>query len=234
VTVLSLVLVGMYTANARGQSRLDPQADVSAAEVGMIQVSGNGTVEGKPDTAYISLGFQGADASVVVAQQQAASQLNAVIARLKELGVAPRDIQTSGYNIWREEKTEQTAARFVVSNTVQVVVRNVASSGKLLDGAVQAGANSVQGISFGIEDRTALESAARQKAMASADAKAQELAKLGGVQLGKAIYIVEGDTGGGPVPLMGAPAADMAREVTQIEPGQLSVQISVTVKYEIN
>lgn len=196
---------------------------------GGISVSGEGSVDGRPDTAYINLGFQARNTSLSAAQQEAARKMNDVLTKIGALGVAEKDIQTSNYDIYREEQHDV----FVVSNSVSVTVRNIGSAGELLDRAVAAGANSVNGISFGIEDRTALEKQARETAMAAARSKAAELARLGGVKLGKPVSISEGTAPPPPVMYEMARAAAPADAATPIEPGQMKVTINVQVKYAI-
>ena len=194
-----------------------------------ITVSGEGTVEARPDTAYITLGFTAQNQSVGIAQQEAARNMSAIVEKLKALGIVERDIQTANYGIYRDQQRRL----FVVSNDVRVVIRDIQASSELLDGAVAAGANSVHGISFGIEDRAALEKQAWEKAMQNARAKAGELARLASVSLGGPTAISE-VTPPGPVVYAEAMARDSAAgSQTPIEPGELTVRMSVQVTYAI-
>jgi uncharacterized protein YggE len=222
--------VGMYTAGSASAPRQEG-AQVRTERVGGVSVSGEGAVTARPDTAYLNLGFTAENASVDAARTQAAENMTAVLNRIKALGVAEKDIQTSGYHIHRD--TERKV--FVVSNQVSVTIRDVDASGKLLDGAVAAGANSVHGISFGIEDRAALESRARAEALRVARAKAEELARLGGVQIGAPVAISEG-VSDPPIIYQEramAASADSAGAPTPIEAGEMEVRISVQVTYGI-
>jgi hypothetical protein len=208
----------------------EPTAQAQGEQRGGISVAGEGTVEARPDTAHITLGFTAENALVDVAHKQAAQNMAAVVERITALGVAAKDIQTANYSIYRDPRRKV----FVVSNDVRVVIRDIQASSKLLDGAVAAGANSVHGISFTIEDRTALEKQAREKAMQNARGKAMELARLGDVTLGKPITISE-SAPPGPIPyaeaeMRGAAAADVA---TPVKPGELTVRMSVNVTYAI-
>ncbi len=194
-----------------------------------ISVSGEGMVEARPDTAYITLGFTAENQSVGIAQKEAAQNMSAIVEKLKALGIAEKDIQTANYSIHRD----QDHNRFVVSNDVRVVIRDVQASSTLLDGAVAAGANSVHGISFGIEDHTVLEKQARGKAMQDAREKATELARLASVTLGGPTAISE-VAPPGPVVYAEAMARDLAAgSQTPVEPGELTVRMSVNVTYAI-
>lgn len=209
-----------------------PRAAQGAQEPlgGSISVAGTGTAQGKPDTAYVTLGFGSRDESLLAAQKQTAEKMAAVLDRLRRSGVAAKDIQTSQYTISRNQKKKL----FNVSNRVLVTIRDIDSAGRLLDGAVHAGANNVQGITFGIQDRAALDAEARRAAMADAKRKAATLAREGGVAVGEPISISEGaglyedpylaQTGGG---------GGGGGYETPIQPGQLTVSIGVQVRYAI-
>lgn len=228
VVAVGLAL-GIYRAGVASSPRQEGRV---AQRAGGISVSGEGAVSAKPDTAYLNLGFTAQAPSVADARRESASSMAAVIGKLKQLGVAEKDIQTSGLNIYRD----QERGVFVVSNEVRVTIRDVGASSKLLDGAVAAGANSVQGLSFAIEDRAALEDQAREKALQQARAKAEKLARLGGVRLGGAVAISEGVAA--PDPMLygraldtgGASAANMD---TPIQAGQMEVRLSVQATYAI-
>ncbi len=229
VVAIGLAL-GIYRAGAASAPPPQPTPQVEGEQRGGISVSGEGTVQAMPDTAYINLGFTAENKSVDVAHKQAAENMAAVVERITALGVAAKDIQTVNYSIYRDQERNL----FVVSNEVRVVIRNVQASSKLLDGAVAAGANSVHGISFTIEDRTALEKQAREKAMQNAREKATELARLGDVTLGKPITISE-SAPPGPIPYAEAQMRDAAGAdvATPVKPGELTVRMSVNVTYAI-
>jgi uncharacterized protein YggE len=230
VAAVALAL-GVYRAGSASAPRQQEVGQVRPQAMGGISVAGTGTVVARPDTAYLNLGFTAEDASLNAARQRSATQMSDVLAKLKQLGVAAKDIQTSSYNIWRDQERKV----FVVSNTVNVTVRNVAASSRLLDAAVAAGANNVQGVGFGIENRAALEAQAREKALQQARAKAAELARLGGVRLGGPVAISEGVSM--PEPMyareMSTGAASVQNASTPIEAGQQSVQVNVQVTFAI-
>ncbi len=226
--VVAIVFYGVSRVSTTQAQEVTPVE----TRVGGVSVSGEGKAEGRPDTAYLNLGFSAENSSLAAAREEAAKKMDSVLAKIKSLGVAEKDIQTSNYSVYRDQERDV----FVVGNDVRVTIRNVESSSKLLDEAIDAGANSVHGISFGIEDRTALEKQAREKALQDARARAEELARLGGVRLGEPVAISEGMVTPPPIIYQErAMAQDSAgaASTTPIEPGQLEVSIQVQVTYAI-
>lgn len=208
-----------------------------AAERSGISVVGEGAVTVTPSTALILFGVNVFDASLAKAQQQAAQQMDAVIARLKASGIAEQDIKTVNYSVNPEydfrDGGSPTLRGYRVINTVQVKVRRIDTVGQLIDDVVAAGATQVQGISFEAENPEALKSQARELAMANARAKAEQMANLAGVTLGRPILIEESDTGGVPPrPVPFAEAAPAAQR-TPIQPGETEVRTTVHVVYSI-
>jgi len=123
----------------------------------------------------------------------------------------------------------------MVDNTVYVTVRNLDGLGDLLDSTIAAGANSINSIQFDVADKSAAVKEARANAVEDAKTQAQELADAAGVKLGDiqniSFYdnspypVFEGKGGGG-----GAMAADTS---VSIQPGQLTISVSVNITYDI-
>ncbi len=203
-----------------------------------VTVSGQGQVSLPPDTAYLTLGVEISDPDLAVAQSTAAEQMDAVLAALKANGVADDDIQTAWYSISVERdynQPSQPITGYHVSHSVTAKVRQLDATGATLAAAVDAGANSVSGVSFGLEDPGAAVAQARELAVADARAKAEDLARLTESTLGPVISISEGASAPAmPVDL--ARNADLAADALapEINPGQSLVTLSVTVTYALN
>ncbi|MDQ3855050.1 MAG: SIMPL domain-containing protein [Chloroflexota bacterium] len=228
LTAVALAL-GVYGVSlARTPAPARQANPATAPDSRAITVSGTGSARAKPDTAYINLGFTAEEASLQKASTKAAEQMNAVLAKIKALGVSAHDIQTTNYSIYRDQQRKL----WVVSNQVSVTVRDIDSSGALLDGAVAAGANTVSGISFGIEHRADLEKQARAKAVEEARARAMELARLAGVKLGDPLTISEGAMAP-PIPYAQAGAAAAEDRSTPVQTGEMEVSLSVQLTYAI-
>lgn len=186
VAILAIVLSLLLTNPAQAQ----PVGGTSNARY--VTVIGHGEVKGVPDTAYVQIGVETEANTTQAALAQNSTQAEAIIARLKELGVAEKDIQTSSFNI---SATYDNAGRRVVgyrvSNMVSVTIRDLDQAGTLLDQVVQVGANRVYGISFGVADPTELLTQARDKAIADARMRAGQLAQSSGNNLGDILVITE-------------------------------------------
>jgi uncharacterized protein len=203
-----------------------------------VSVVGAGVVQAQPDVARITLGVEVFDQSLARAQATAASNMDAVVARLKADGIAENDIHTVSYNVspQYDQQGNQSALRgYNVQNLAEIRSTNVGGLGSLIDDAVGAGASRIYGISFEASDMESLKNQARDQAMANAQAKAQQLARDSNVTLGKAVSVEEADTGGvNPVRQNAAPGALAApASTTPIQPGMLQVSTTVNVTYAI-
>lgn len=209
-----------------------------------IWVNGEGKVTVTPDVAILSVGIESQESSVTQAQEKAAAAMNAVINQLKQSGIAEKDIRTTSFSITRvtrfdEPKQQEITIGYRVTNTVSAKIRKVADAGKVIDAVVQAGGDltRINNISFTVDDPSAFENEARQKAMANAQAKAKQLADLAGVKLGKPTYINES---GGFIPLrqeffpVPAPMPAFAGAPTPILPGEQEIRLNVQVVYDID
>lgn len=201
-----------------------------------ISVTGTGRASGEPDIAILTLGVESQKDSVAEARSTAADSMNGMIDALKEGGVAEEDIQTTRFSVqpvYDYSNNKQTLTGFIVSNIVTAKIREIDSTGDLIDAAVEAGGNlaRVENLSFTIDDPSTLEEQARRDAMAEARSRAATLADAGGVDLGDPISITESG-GVVPVDFSGARAAqDAADELTPILTGQLDVSVTVQVVY---
>jgi len=155
-----------------------------------ITVAGEGKVSGTPDVAIVTLGAEANAKTVAAARDDAAGSMNAMLKALKDGGVADKDVQTTRFTVQPQydyTKQQQTITGFTVSNIATVKIRAIDKTGELVDAAVTAGGDQarVENLVFTIDDPSALQSQAREKAMADAKQKADALAKAGGVQIGK-------------------------------------------------
>ena len=199
-----------------------------------IWVTGEGEVMVVPDIATLRLGIEAQEATVAEAQSQATEAMDRVMAALTDNGVAENDIQTQYFSIrqitrWVDE--EQVVVGYRVTNMVTTRIRDIDKAGIIIDAVAEAGGDltRIDSIGFSVDDPSAYYEQARQEAMADANAKAEQLAELAGVTLGKATYISEGIQV--PPTIRIAEAAISA--VTPISPGEVEVSISVQVAYAI-
>ena len=206
-----------------------------------ISVSGRGEVQAPADTATIDVGVQVTAASVGDARDRAAKAADAVVSSIKKNGVADPDIKTVGLSIQPQyqytKDNEPKITGYMVTNTVEAKIRKLDNLSKLVDDAVSAGGNDArfQGIRFSVEDRDKVIQQAREAAMKDAKAKADQLAKLGGVTLDKPLTISESQS---TPPTIQAAAADAKLAVgaapsTPIQPGTSSIIVEVQVRWSL-
>ena len=127
-----------------------------------------------------------------------------------------------------------TITGYNVSDTVTVIVRDIARLGALLDKAVEAGANAMYGIAFGQNDPSALLDKARPLAVADARRKAEIYASAGGAKLGRLMELNE-ETAPQPVVYPTRAYAQNAASAapTPIEPGQDKLTVVITARFEL-
>lgn len=195
----SAVLLVLVGALALGRAEFAPpvaQAQTGTESLRTITVVGEGTVRIKPDMAQANIGVEVMESSVQGASSSATATMESVLATLQQQGIEEKDIQTSGYSIWVDrpygpEGLPSDAPLYRVNNNVTVTIRDLDKVGSVLDAAIAAGANNIYGVTFGLDDHSQIESEAREKAVANAQANAQELAALNNLQMGDVLSVSE-------------------------------------------
>jgi len=238
--VLALALAGLIgcTSGSTDESELPSglRINIGSQQEG-IWVNGHGEVNAAPDTATLQLGISAQRASVAEAQAEAATAMEKVMAALQKGGVASKDIQTQYFSIqqvtrWDQDKQYEIVIGYRVSNTVAAKLREIDKSGSIIDAVAEAGGDltRVDNITFSIDDPSAYRKEARDKAVADARNKAEQIADLAGVKLGRPTYISESTSypvySQPPRVAEGAPAP-----ATPISPGEMMIRLDVQVVY---
>jgi len=215
-----------------------------------VRVFGVGEAAGAPDVARTQLGVEVHAATAEQAVADASQRMAAVIAALKQQGIAEGDLRTSQYALSFEQDAREpqpTAAapaggkpaeakpvgprgHYRASNTVTVTIRDLAKVGSVLQVAADAQANTAYGIQFDLEDDAALVNEARRLAIKDAQSAAEELAKLTGVELGEIVAITEEEPDDGQ-PTTYALAASNASAAVPVEHGEVTVRYGVQLVY---
>ncbi len=204
-----------------------------------ISVSGTGRVVISPDIADLRLGVSITAKTVKAARSANATAMTAVIAGLKKLGIAEKDIQTTTLSLspvynYANNTNPPRLTGYTLSNAVAVTIRNLDLVGDAIDGALAAGATSLDGVTFRVADETAAERQAREAAMTQAKSKAQTLATAAGVSLTGVASISETVA---PIPYpvyYGALAGAAVKDAqTPVEAGTNEVSVTVAVVYVI-
>ncbi|WP_338468284.1 SIMPL domain-containing protein [Novosphingobium sp. ZN18A2] len=205
----------------------------------VVEINATHTVNGAPDVAVVSAGVTTRAQSAVAAMRQNAEAMTGVVAKIKALGVDPKDIQTQGIRLnpqYRYNGNEpRTFLGYDASNRVSIKLHKVAETGEVLDALVAAGATDISGPDFQLEDDAAAKAAARKAAFAEARERASEYARMAGYSGVRLLEIDESVSHQGPVPMMVqarmADSAPMAK--TPVEPGEVGTSVSVTAKFEM-
>ncbi|AVX03894.1 SIMPL domain-containing protein [Maritalea myrionectae] len=215
--------------------------------ISTISIQGVGDVSAVPDMATVTSGVATDGETARDALTANSEAMAALIDVLKSSGVEDKDIQTSGFSVHpnyvHTDKRDANGYRmppkiigYRVSNNVTVAIRDLDSLGGVLDAAVTVGANTINGVNFGVSDTDELMKQARQNAMKDAIEKAELYTSAAGVDLGNIMNISENQSYS-PAPMMKMGArmemADAAMAVP-VEAGEMTYSVTVNVQWEID
>ena len=205
-----------------------------------ISVSGIGRITTVPDVADVRVGVMITRTKVRDAQSAAATAMQAVIAALRKAGIADKDVQTTSLSLqpvytYPSNGNAPRLTGYQIVNAVQATVRKLDTISDVIDGALAAGATTLDGITFRVDDPSAAETQARDAAMKNARARADALAKAAGVSITGVSSISE-QSGPVPVPMayLAAGAALDKAASTPVQVGTNEVDVSVSVLYLID
>jgi uncharacterized protein len=199
---------------------------LTAQTTATIQAQGAATLSANPDQAQITVSVITNGATAQAASQANATTSTAVQNALKALNPAPT-IQTIGYSVYPQYTGAQILTGYTASNTIQVTSSDLSSTGSLIDTASQAGANSVGGLTFSLQNPDPLKQQALTLAAKQARAHADAIAAgLGG----KTGAVVSAEEGSAYTPVVGGIAAGAA---TPIQTGQVNVTANVTITFQL-
>lgn len=264
VLIMVLVGLAGCSAAGVGAADAQPlSVNVGSQQTG-IWVSGQGKVTVTPDIAMVYLGVSAKADKVADAQAQASTAMDKIMAALASAGVDIKDIQTQSFSIQQYtnpippvtvspyEPSSGTAivpmpiapptpiepaTGYEVDNTVTVKIRALDKVGSIIDAVATAGGDNtrINGINFSVEDPSKSYSQARELAMNDAKAKADQIAKLSGVNLGKPTYISDNSYIQSPPYPVTMYKSDMAgaAPTVPISPGEMDITMNVQVAYAI-
>jgi uncharacterized protein len=228
-----LLLAGVLLAAAAIAGVAQPHLGRSATPSSgtQIMVTGDGTVDATPDRASFDFGVTTNGATAAAALSRNSSEARAIIAALKQAGVAASAIQTTEVSLWPQTSSNgNKVIGYQASNSVQVKAA-IGKSGALVDAAVGAGANNVDGPNLDTADQSSLYDQALKQALGDAKGKAEAIASGAGLTLGAVLKVHEG---GNPAPVPMFAEAKAAAGSVPIEAGTQKIQASVTVTYTAN
>ena len=234
--LIAALIIGLLASFACASSSESP----ATAAGGGISVSGTASISLTPDIATLVLGVEAIDETVAQARADAAEAMAGIVDVLKAAGIEDKDIQTQHLSIqpqydYSAETRKLTG--FSVNNIVNVTIRDIDSLGPIIDRSVAAGGDltRVQSIYFSVDDTSPYENQLVEEAVMDATSKAQHLADLTEVTLGKPISINYG--GGVPYPVLNRSFAVAMEESaafdTSISPGEVETSVTVNILFSI-
>ncbi len=225
-----MLLAGLFLTACSGGSANADQSGLSVTATGSVYLV--------PDVVDIDLGVQTQSASVGSAVSSNNRLSAAVLAALTGQGVASSDIQTTYFNVTPQQMYDNTGTptgevTYWVDNTVHVRLRQPDKLGDVLQAAIGAGANNVQGVTYSVSDPSQAQAEARQKAIDTAQTRAHLLASAAGITLGEPQTITSSVGLPGPRTTGAAAAEAPAGSNVPVSPGSLEVQVQVTITYSL-
>ena len=227
--VAALTLVGNPAGAAPAPSPLPvaaPGAPASVPAGQAIVVNGRGIVEATPDRALVNIGAQITRPTAQEAQERLSTTMNQVLSKIIALGIPRERIQTIEINLYpqRRPQSGEITGYQAVQRAV-VTVDDLALVGRVLDAAVAAGANLLDGVSFTLRDSAAYRTRAYAAAVQDARATAAALASAAGVTISRVVRIEEVGT---TIPIArGATMQATPDATTPVLPGTLTVSAQV-------
>jgi uncharacterized protein len=205
--------------------------------VSSIRVSGDSQVSAKPDRVRIDIGVTTHAEHSQQAASENARQVEAVLSAIKKAAGPTAVLKTVNYSLsptYRYQNGhEPTLTGYSASNIVQVTLDDLTKISNVIDGAAQAGANNVRGISFTLREQDSVHAQALHEAAARARADAEVLAAAFGLKVVRVLNVEE--TGARFMPVMRsmsmAPAA--AEVATPVESGTLDITASLVLTVEV-
>ncbi len=203
-----------------------------------MTLAGRGEIRVAPDMAVVMIGVlsQGDTAADALKANTAAMQ--AVLGSLKGAGIEGKDIQTSNFAVQPryDYNTGNQPPRLVgydVSNSVTVAVRKLDTLGAVLDKAVSAGSNQINGVLFQVAKPEAPMDEARKLAVADAARKAKVYAGASAVELGNILSIAEISGVTPPIPLDAKMVRAESAVDVPIARGEQVISVDVNIVWEI-
>lgn len=204
----------------------------------LLTVTASADVARAPDQLRMTAGVLTTAATAAEAMAANAARMNAVLAALKAAGVADRDMQTTGLSLNPQYRYEPNQSPILTGyqarNSISLRTMKLADAGKLVDAAIKAGANEVQGPDFTLANPDAALDEARTAAVAKARARAELYARAAGLKV-KRITSISEDAAPpepGPRPMMRMAMAEAAA-APPVQPGELSLSAQVTIMFEL-
>jgi len=231
-----LLIVGIFLLLT---STAQSQQDKKRPRFPSITVNGEATISAEPDQAQIDIGVVIQARNAPEASKENAERLSRVLAEVKKLLGKSDEVKTSGYSLTPNYRYPQGGKPEIVgysaSNTVRIKTISLDLVGRLIDGAMQSGANNINRLVFTLKDEQAAQLEALRTASAKAKIKAEAIAASLGLKIVRISSITEGERTIQPIYRQAMAArAEVAQAPTPVEPGTVEVRSTVTLTAEVS
>jgi uncharacterized protein YggE len=233
-----LLLVAAAALAAVGLSACDSTSGPTGSsdkETRQVTVVGAGEVQGAPDTLNVNASIEFVAPDVSGAMNQTSERQQAVIDALVDGGIDRKDISTSNVSLQPQFAggDSTTIVGYRANNSIDVKVRKLDTASQTLASIISTGgdATRVNSVNYSLDDDSKLVKDARARAFNDAKDRAAQYAQLSGLHLGKVVSITESGGATPPTPMPSFRGAETA--AVPLEPGQQTVNFSVTVIFEL-
>lgn len=211
-----------------------------APRIAELSLSATGQVSLVPDQATVSAGVVSREDTAAAAVRANAQAMSRVFAELRRAGVAERDMQTSQLSVSpvyqsyssRDAANEPRIIGYEARNTVNALVRDIDSVGQVIDAVFEAGANTLNSVSFSSSEADEARDEARRRAVAELTARRDLYAEAAGLEIVRLLSLSESG-GGQPYPVMMRSEAFSADGGTPVAAGELTISATVSAVWEI-
>ena len=208
----------------------------------VLRVQGSAEIRIAPDLAVVRLGVANEAQTAQEAQQAVNGAADAILDAVRRVGIDQQDVQTVRlvmspiYSSRRPNDTQEPRiVGYRASNTVSVRTEDLSLVATVIDAALAAGANQLEGVAFGLLDDQAVTQQALRRAIEEARGKADAMAAALDVKLDAIISVTE-EPGFVREPMM-----EMSRAMalqsdaqTSVSPGEVAVSASVSIEYRLS
>ncbi len=214
-----------------------------------ITVSGSGEVRVAPDEAVVRVGVLAEHEDAAETQDRANRIARGILDGVSALGVPEEAVQTSRLvlsPVYEQPEPRPGTSRrpsaprivaYRATNVVSVRLEELTRIGPVIDAAIEAGANRVEGVDFRLRDDREAREKALTRAVEEARGKAATIAAALGVELGSVLEAREGGVSIDVPRFAGGPRAMVmearAAEPTPVAAGDITVSADVTLRYRI-
>lgn len=203
-----------------------------------VTVTETATDFADPDLARIEIGVEASAAQATDAQNQVAATVEAVKSAIEGQGVTSDNISTSSYSLYPSYDYTSDNASTVSSYSLEqyLTVENVSvdKASGVISAAIQAGADVITDISYTSSSYDTVYNNALATATVAAQEKAAAIAAAEGLSLGNLVSVEEGYQGASARYVTDS-SVNVTSDATSvsIDPGQLEIEATVTVVYEM-